>query len=262
MAYCTFCDINPKKAGPHRPALCAMSSECRKKRSYTAAGVTFGNLHSLSLSVSVTIRRFLTSIYICVICSLLLEATSSALLPGKFRQRHSSTSVGSSTAALTVPQASASPMPAPAADPGSGQVHYGAFSCMFAIHADISRCNNSYHNALSAIIVRGYRKESNRYRRQFCCGYWARERCAAEATKRKCDKDTYERFIKDPSPYSIEVDTRQSSGISCLGFEQNSAVCSSASPLVSWMSISANTLLAVSASLIYCSFRMRSFSIL
>lgn len=236
-----------------------MSSDCRKRRSYAAVGVPFGNLRSLSLSVTLTIRRFLTSIYICVICSLLLEATSSALMPGKFKQRQMSTSP-SNTAALTVPQASASPMPNPAADPVSGHVHYGAFSCMFAIHADITRCNNSYHNALSAIIVRGYRKESNRYRRQFCCGYWARERCAADATKRKCDKDTYERFIKDPSPYSIEVDTRQSSGISCLGFEQNSAVCSSASHLVSWLNI--NAFLSVSASLIYCSFWLPSFSIL
>lgn len=248
--------------------LIAMSADCRKGRFYSraAAGVPtpLGHLRILSLSVSVTIRRLLTSIYICVLCSLLLEAASSALLPAKYKQRQSTAAGTAALAQLTVPQASASPVPMPSADPGgAGHLHYGVFNCMFAIHSDITRCNNSYHNALSAIIVRGFRKESNKYRRQFCCGFWARERCAAEASRRKCDKDTYERLIKDPSPYSGEVDTRQSSGISCLGFEQNSAVCSSASHLVSWMNTSGSPLLTVSALLIYyCFFRLFTFSIL
>lgn len=103
----------------------------------------------------------------------------------------------------------------------------GLFNCMLSTHHDVTRCNNTYQASLHHIIVRGYKKESKIFRRQFCCGFWSRERCLSDAVQRKCDRATANKFTSEKSPYGTEVDTRHT-GISCLGFEQDSALCSRA----------------------------------
>lgn len=178
--------------------------------------LTGGHLRQLG-SVAVLMSRLLTSIYICMLCALLLEATSSVLLPAKFRYRYSN----SGAFRLTV---SATPMPSP--DPSSSSLtSYGSINCMIAVHSDITRCNNTYQQSLSKIIVRGYRPISKVYVRQYCCGFWTRERCVVEAIQRKCDKATFEHFDKGNNLYSSVADTRRS-GIDCNDYEKNSQHCS------------------------------------
>lgn len=104
---------------------------------------------------------------------------------------------------------------------------YGMLNCMLATHHDVTRCNNTYYQSLHHIVIRGYKRESKLYRRQFCCGYWSRERCLSDAVQRKCDRTTANKIINEKSPYSSEVDTRHTS-INCLGYEQDSVICSRA----------------------------------
>lgn len=104
---------------------------------------------------------------------------------------------------------------------------YGMFNCMLSIHHDVTRCNNTYYQSLHHIVVRGYKRESKLYRRQFCCGFWYRERCLSDAVQRKCDRQTATKIINEKSPYGSEVDTRHTS-INCMGFEQDSGLCSRA----------------------------------
>ena len=186
--------------------------------------------------------RLFTSIYICMLCVLLLDATS-ILSPSKYKPHYSN----SATLRMAVPHASASPMPS--TDTGKPRVSYGYVPCILAVHDDITRCNTSYYQALNSLIVRGYKKESTKYKRQFCCGFWTRERCVTDWIQRKCEKKIIEEIQKDTNHHFVYEDTRLSSGISCQNFEQYSTVCSGSKSRFSstWFG---NSVLAVSA-LIY-----------
>ena len=81
---------------------------------------------------------------------------------------------------------------------------YGAINCMLAMHEDTARCNRSYHQALTNLIIRGYKKESEHYKRQFCCGLWSRQRCIAEYIRRKCERQTYLDLTKEKNPFAVD----------------------------------------------------------
>lgn len=106
----------------------------------------------------------------------------------------------------------------------SSKVH-GAVDCIMAIHNEISWCNQSYHQSLTQAIIKGYRKESRVYRRQYCCGHWSLQRCIFTVMQRKCDQETYDK-IRDAR--SMEWNTQQQNQqINCDDYEHNSPICSS-----------------------------------
>lgn len=162
--------------------------------------------------VSLAIQR----VVVCVLCALLLEATSSTLLPTKFRHRSSN----SADLRLAIPQASASAMPSSSSSESSFLAH-GLIPCMIAINNDITRCNETYQKSLTNIITRGYRKESNRYKRQYCCGWTSRHRCVTESVKSKCHPQTIEQIQSDQNKYSLELELRQISSIDCHNLTKN-----------------------------------------
>ncbi|OTF81510.1 hypothetical protein BLA29_008440 [Euroglyphus maynei] len=106
----------------------------------------------------------------------------------------------------------------------STKVH-GAVDCIMAIHGEISWCNQSYYQSLTQVIVKGYRKESRVYRRQYCCGHWSLQRCIFTVMQRKCDQETYDK-IRDARSMDWNANTQQ---INCDDYEHNSPVCSSTS---------------------------------
>lgn len=163
--------------------------------------------------------RLINSFYICLLCVLLLQTTTSIILVGLFDQRFKDG--GSGTFPLSMNGVSCTPIDA--------EKHNGLHNCLFAIHSDVARCNNSYHQSLSNIIMRGFLKASLKYRKQFCCGFWQRERCVTDSVRRKCTSATLELFQKAESPYANQVDTRQTPEMSCIGYEENSQICSASS---------------------------------
>ncbi|UXI14199.1 hypothetical protein NH340_JMT00142 [Sarcoptes scabiei] len=99
---------------------------------------------------------------------------------------------------------------------------------MLAIFGEIAWCNQTYYQSLTHLIVKGYRKESKVYRKQFCCGHWSRERCIFNAAYRKCDLETYEKIREDAG--SLIETNRYASAINCDEYEHNAPVCGGSYP--------------------------------
>ncbi|KAH9414225.1 hypothetical protein DERP_008420 [Dermatophagoides pteronyssinus] len=109
---------------------------------------------------------------------------------------------------------------------------HGAVDCIIAIHDEISWCNQSYYQSLTQVIIKGYRKESRVYRRQYCCGHWSLQRCIFTIMQRKCDQETYDKIRDARSMDWRNTKDYSQQQINCDDYEHNSPVCSSTKPTV------------------------------